>query len=125
MPHLADLILSEIARERYQPLKPKSLSRKLGIPAGRYGEFKETLNELLAQKRLEIGKNHKVQPVQPHGTVTGTYRSTSSGFGFVRPQPVNNQPSADIFIRAGCALDAATGDLVLVRITRRPDRRDL
>jgi ribonuclease R len=125
MPRLTDLILSEIARERYQPLKPKSLSRKLGIPADRYAEFKQALNELLAQKRLEIGKNRTVQPVVPHGTVTGTYRSTSGGFGFVRPQPVINQPGADIFIRAGHGLDAATGDLVLVRITRRPHRRDL
>jgi ribonuclease R len=125
MSRLADLILSEIARERYEPLKPKSLSRKLGIPAGRYGEFKEALHDLLAQKRIEIGKDHKVQPVQPHGTVTGTYRSTSGGFGFVRPQLINNQPSADIFIRAGHALDAVTGDLVLVRITRKPHRRDL
>ena len=76
MPDLEDQILAALARKSYEPLKPKALARKLGVPAPQYADFRRALRDLLQQGRIEIGKNHTVRPAPPHGTVTGTYRRT-------------------------------------------------
>jgi ribonuclease R len=125
MPDHEETILAALAKKNYQPLKPKALARKLGVPASQYVNFRRALKNLVSQKRIEVGKNHTVRPVQPHGTVTGTYRATSAGFGFVRPHPGDGTAGPEIYIAEGRALDAATGDDVLVRILRKPNRRDL
>jgi ribonuclease R len=125
MATLADQILALLARKTYQPLKPKALARKLGVTAVQYGNFRRTLRDLVREKRIEIGRNHMVRPVQPHGTVSGVYRRTGGGFGFVRPHAIDGHAGPEIHIRQGDALDAATGDEVLVRITRKPSRPDL
>ena len=120
MPNLEDLILSALARKSYVPIKPKALARKLNVPAPQYPDFRRTLRDLLQQGRIEVGKNHTVRPAPPHGTVTGTYRRTGTGVGYVRPQYVEGQPGTDVRIAESDALDAATGDVVLVRLTRKP-----
>jgi ribonuclease R len=122
---LAEKILSEIAKKNYHALKPKALARKLGIPSSAYSEFRQTLRELLKQNRIELGKNHTIRPLQPHGTVTGIFRRTSTGTGFVRPHAVDGQVGPEIMVRQPYTQDAATGDEVLVRITRKPSRPDL
>jgi ribonuclease R len=124
MPNLADQILAVLARKHYEPLKPKALARKLGVPARGYGEFRHVLRDLVRQKRVEFGRNHTVRPIQPHGTVTGVYRRTSGGLGFVRPHAVDGQAGPEVLIREADALDAATGDVVLVHLTRKPSRPD-
>lgn len=125
MPDLEERILTAIARKSYQPLKPKALARKLAISAGQYSHFRRVLQDLARQNRIELGKNHTVVPVRPHGTTVGVYRGTSSGFGFVRPHPLEGKVGPEVFIPSGKALDAATGDEVLVRVTRKPTRPDL
>jgi ribonuclease R len=120
--NLEEQILAAVARKSYQPLKPKALARKLALPAKDYSSFRWTLRELVKQGRLIIGKNHTVRPTPPHGTVTGIYRRTSTGTGFVRPHLIEGQAGPEILIRGEDALDAVTGDEVLVRITRKPSR---
>jgi ribonuclease R len=124
MPNLEDLILSATARTSYVPLKPKALARKLNVPAPSYPDFRRALRALLRAGRVEVGKNHTVRPAPPHGTVTGTYRRTGSGVGYVRPHYVEGQPTTDVRIAEQDALDAAAGDEVLVRLTRKPNRPD-
>lgn len=113
-------ILAALAQKNYSPIKPKALARRLGITAAHYGDFRRTLRSLVREGRAEIGKNHTVRPAQPHGTVTGIFRRTGSGLGFVRPHAINGTVSPEILIPEGHALDAVTGDEVLVRITRKP-----
>jgi ribonuclease R len=122
---LEDQILTAVARKNYQPLKPKALARKLGIPAKEYSAFRWSLRELVKQGRLVLGKNHTVRPTPPHGTVTGIYRRTSTGTGYVRPHVIDGQAGPEVLIRPENSLDAVTGDEVLVRITRKPNRPDL
>jgi ribonuclease R len=123
--NLEEQILAAVARKAYQPLKPKALARKIGVPAKDYGSFRWTLRELIKQGRLIVGKNQTVRPTPPHGTITGIYRRTSTGTGFVRPHLIDGQAGTEILIRQEHALDAVTGDEVLVRITRKPSRPDL
>jgi ribonuclease R len=122
MAKFQDQILALLARKNYQPLKPKALARKLGIPAKQYSRFRQTLRALANDRRIELAKNQKVLPLRPHGTVTGTFRRTAAGFGFVRPQFIDGHTGAEILIRKPDTLDAATGDEVLVRIIRQPKR---
>jgi ribonuclease R len=125
MADLATQILALIHRKSYQPVKPKALAQKLGIATPRYAEFRRALRELVHQGRLEIAKNHTVRAAPPHGTITGIYRKTSSGTGYVRPSTVEGQAGAEVRITEGDALDAATGDTVLVKLTRKPHRPDV
>src|SRR5207302_7807874 len=55
----------------------------------------------------------------------GIFRRTGSGFGFVRPKAVDGHAGPEILMREAGALDASTGDEVLVRITRKPTRPGL
>ncbi len=125
MPTLADQILAAVGRRSYHPLKPKALARKMGVPAPQYHDFRHALRELVHEGRLEFGRNHTVRPVAPHGTVTGTYHRTSTGTGYVKPHFVDGQPGKEIRVAEEHGLDAATGDVVLVKVLRRPNRPDL
>jgi ribonuclease R len=125
MAPLEDQILSAVSRKNYTPLKPKALARKLNVPSPQYADFRRALRALVKDGRVEIGKNHGVRPAQPHGTIAGSYRRTGTGVGYVRPHFVEGQSGAEIRVHEEDARDAATGDTVLVRITRKPSRPDL
>src|SRR5262245_37463677 len=99
MEDLEHQILAAVGRKNYKPLKPKALARKLGVPQRQYPVFRQALRELLRQGRLEAGKDHTVRAVPPHGTVTGTFRKTASGTGYVRPRAPDGTPAGpDILI---------------------------
>src|SRR4029077_5740116 len=48
-----------------------------------------------------------------------------TGLGFVRPHIVDGHAGLEVLIRPGNALDAVTGDEVLVRVTRKATRPGL
>src|SRR5260370_3520318 len=125
MPEFTDQIIAAVSKKNYEPLKPKALAGKPGVPQKQYGDFRRCLRDLLKQGRVEIGKNHAVRTSKPHGTITGVYRRTSTGAGFVRTHLVDGKAGPEIIIREGDGLDAATGDEVLVRVTRKPNRANL
>src|SRR5262249_22967565 len=112
-------ILAALARKNYQPLKPKALAKKLGVSGGRYDEFRKTLRDLVEKGRVQFGKSHTIRAAPAAGTMTGVYRRLSSGRGFVVPHAMDGAPRGpEISIAANDAHDAATGDEVLVRVTR-------
>ncbi|HEY2882509.1 MAG TPA: ribonuclease R [Pirellulales bacterium] len=56
--------------------------------------------------------------------MTGVFRRTGAGYGFVRPMGVRTADrSGDVFIAANLAMDAASGDTVLVAISKKRDIR--
>jgi ribonuclease R len=120
-----DQILVAVSRRNYQPVKAKALARRLGVSETDYRDFRRALKDLLRQGRLELGKNQTIRPAPPHGTAVGVFRRTSSGFGFVRPHPIEGRAGPEILVREDDALDAATGDEVLVKITKKPNRPGL
>lgn len=124
MPNLETKILTELSAKNYQPLKPKLLARKLGLKSSDYGAFRKVLKELIRQGRVALGKNHTIRQSQPHGTATGVFRKTESGFGFVRTYNADGSPGPEIFVPERGAGDAATGDTVLVRIRKKPSGSD-
>jgi ribonuclease R len=119
-------ILAVLARKNYVPLKPKALARKVGIRPADYPLFRKALRELVDRGKAQYGKSHTIRPGgMPADTVTGVFRRLASGRGFVRPSgPPGQSAPAEIAIGEDAALDAATGDEVLVRIDR-PARGEL
>jgi ribonuclease R len=125
--HMSDLqtrILTAIAHPNYQAVKPKALARKLGLPTEDHAAFKDALKELIRQGRVEIGKGNAVRPVGMHGTLTGIFRKTDAGFGFVRPNPDEGHKFNEVFIPADAVRDATTGDVVLVRLRQSRQRHE-
>ncbi|MCS7167041.1 MAG: ribonuclease R [Gemmatales bacterium] len=123
MKNLAETILQYVKRPNYQPVKVKVLARKLGIAAEAYAEFRRTVKELIQQGQLAWGRNHVVRLANAEAsegtTLIGVFHKTAAGFGFVRPHGVEKYGRGEIFIPSDQVGDAATGDEVLVRLTRR------
>ncbi|HEV3383363.1 MAG TPA: RNB domain-containing ribonuclease, partial [Gemmata sp.] len=122
MPDLQSQILHAVAARGYTPIKSKALAKRLGVANDTYPEFRKTVRELIRTGRLSLGRNQTIRAVDPHGTVMGIYRRTNAGHGFVRPKVVDGVFKPEVFIREDKALDASTGDEVLVRITREATR---
>src|SRR5579859_3867222 len=125
MPDIEEAILSTLAKKNYIALKPKELARRVGVSGGDYPAFRKVLRDLVSQGRVEMGKNHTIRRVQPHGTSTGIFRRTASGMGFVRPHAVDGKYGPEVLVYQENAADAATGDEVLIRIIRKPNRANL
>lgn len=122
MADLLSRLLNAVTAPSYTPLKAKPLFKRLNLPEESYPEFRKTVRELIRAGRLTLGRNNTLRAADPHGTVVGIYRRTSAGHGFVRPHTVDGVFKPEVYIRPDHALDAATGDEVLCRITRLPTR---
>jgi ribonuclease R len=123
MTDITTTILTTLSHKHYTPLKPKALARKLKVSDHDYPAFRKALKALAAEGRIELGRNHTVQSVDPAGTVVGTFRRTKSGAGYVRPHATNGAVvGPDVFIREDRTLDASTGDEVVVKLLRKAGR---
>jgi ribonuclease R len=118
MTDLPAKILHAVSAKSYNPIKPKALFKRLDLGEELYGEFRKTVRELVRSGRLAMGRNNTLRAVDARGTLMGVFRRTQAGHGFVRPHAVNGAFKPEIFVREDKALDAATGDEVLVRVTR-------
>ncbi len=114
-----DKISTHITNPDYQAVKPKVLARQLGVADEDYGEFRRALKDLAKQGQVEFGAGHSVRAVGTRDTVAGIFRQLPSGRAVVRPHPVDGQTPTEIVVAAEAALDASTGDEVLVKLTAR------
>src|ERR1700685_489819 len=117
---LAARITSAITARGGDSVTPKVLSKRLGLTKSEAAGLRRALRNLLKQGKIEYSKNHSLRAAGAHGTITGTFRRTSSGDGYVRPRPTEGVVGKDIFMHESDAQDAASGDDVFVKITRRP-----
>jgi ribonuclease R len=118
MSDLITRVLHAVSAKSYVPLKAKPLFKRLNLPEGDYPEFRRTVRELVRTGRLAMARNNTLRAGDAHGTVTGIFRRVASGHGFVRPHAVDGTFKPEVFIREDKSLDAATGDEVMVRVTR-------
>ncbi|MBP3958940.1 RNB domain-containing ribonuclease [Gemmata sp. G18] len=118
MSELLAKVLHAVTAKSYVPLKAKPLFKRLNLPDDEYPAFRKTVRELVRTGRLALARNNTLRAADVHGTVTGVYRRSASGHGFVRPHTVDGTFKPEIFIREDKALDAATGDEVMARVTR-------
>src|SRR5262245_62050148 len=118
MADLLSRILHAVTAQSYTPIKAKALFKRMNLGEDLYPEFRRTVRELVRTGRLAVGRNQTIRAADPHGTVVGTFRRTQAGHGFVRPHVVDGVFKPEVYIREDKSFDAATGDEVLVRITR-------
>ncbi len=126
MDDYADKVLGLVARPDYEPITLKAIARRLGIEHPEYAELRRTVKALVREGRLDVGKDKTLRlpsAVTGKSTVVGTFRRTSKGFGFVRPQGAHGDRSNDLYISAESAGDASTGDEVAVKIIRRSHKK--
>jgi len=119
MGRIHDQILQALSKRNYQPVKTRELARKLGHGGGSFGSFRQALADLVQQGRVEITRSQTIRKAGPQGTVVGTYRTLANGGGFVRPHAVDGNQAPEIRIFPENALDASTGDIVMVQILRK------
>ena len=126
MANLEEQILAAVARKSYQPLKPKALARKLGVPAPQYADFRRrpphpARNRAASRSaRTTPSAPPRRTAPSPGPTAAPARASASSG-----RTPIEGQSGPEVRIPEDDALDAATGDVVLVRLTRKPNRPDV
>ena len=124
---LEERLLAHVHRPQYQPVKPKVIARQLGLHTDdEKRQLKRAIKRLVKRGHLEYGRNHVVFPgtgkVKRAEEAIGTFRRTRRGDGWVVPRRVEEgPPPSDIFIPRRRSLDAATGDLVRVRLGRPRD----
>ncbi len=120
---LAARILAHVRAKNYKPVKPRVITKQLGLDESHRPEVRKAIKRLVKRGELAYGRNHVVRPVIGDASTTervGTFQSTASGYGFVRPRRVPGELAGpDIYIPASQTLDASTGDLVRVRIRGR------
>lgn len=110
------LICDLLEEEMYVPMKEKELAIFLQVAKEDREEFKQILDELLAEGRVVITKRGRYQ--KPENTFfTGTFVGTQRGFGFVEVEG----RAEDLFIPETCVNGAFPGDTVQVSLL--PGRR--
>ena len=78
-------IIKLMTRPNYQPLKKTALAKALGIMEKDRHKFREAVELLRQEGKVIIGGQNRIMLPAISGRVTGIYRATSKGFGFVRP----------------------------------------
>ncbi len=126
-------LLALVQEKGYKPVKPRVIAKQLKLDEEETRELKRVIKRLLKAGKVSYGANHLLGPPVAANSeekgyrVTGVFRRTDGGFGFVRP--AGSAPGADrtqdIYISKYDAGDAATGDTVLVRLKKKAEMRRL
>ena len=123
---LEELVLRHVQSPGYQPVKPRVIAKQLGLPEEQYRDLRRAIKGLVKSGKLAWGRKHLVTtpdqaPARPDRLlITGEFRRTAKGYGFVRPlgTPAATGRAEDIFIPARRTADASSGDIVKVRLQR-------
>ncbi|MCH2180573.1 MAG: ribonuclease R [Mariniblastus sp.] len=116
-------ILAVVQAGDYRPVKPKLIARKLKLDEAGERELKRSLKELVKRGEIAWGPKHLVlkatrKPKQ--NEIRGVFRRAAAGFGFVTPlDSTSTDRSEDIYIPRHKTEDAADGDTVRIRVSRR------
>ncbi len=123
---LSRRVVEHVNRPDYRPVKPRVIAQQLKLPEDQQATLKRVIKRLVQEGRLAFAANHLVIPAA--GTdaheLVGIFRRAMSGYGFVRPQGTRTSVgrAEDVFVPATRTKDAASGDLVRVRVRRRRSR---
>src|SRR5271170_3810869 len=124
MTDFADRALRLVAQPDYKPITLKAMARRLEIEADDYADFRATVKRLVKEGKLDIARDKTLRHPEKSGLITGLFRRSAKGFGFVRPQ--NSTSKTDhIYIPLEATRDASSGDEVAVKITKRSRREGM
>ncbi len=117
-------IINLLSTQNGEPLRAADMADRLNIPPEDRPAFEKAVDELATAGRVVLGEGRLIRLPAMGNKVTGTYRQTRGGFGFVIPEETNAH--GDLFIPIGENLDAVTGDVVTAKVIVRDkyDTRD-
>lgn len=106
-----ETILTFINDESYVPMKKKDIAAVLNIPFEDLTELENILTELENEGKIVLSSKNRYLPVDSADIMSGTFRGSGRGFGFVTPVE-----GEDIFIPPEDTGTAMDGDKVLLRL---------
>jgi ribonuclease R len=116
---LESAILQYVSQAGYTPVKPRVIAQQLGLAEHLYRDARHAVKRLVKAGKLAYGPNHVVglPTAAEMDRLTGVFRRTAKGHGYVAPAGVTRSDQReDIYIPERASADAASGDVVLVRI---------
>ena len=115
-------VLQLVRADDYRPVKPRAIAKKLGL-LEEERVVKKAIKRLIKQGAANWGPNHLVIPADAkpnRNEVVGVFRRAAAGYGFVTPETSTaTDRSDDVYIPKQKTLDAADGDSVKIRVSRR------
>jgi ribonuclease R len=124
MAEFADRVASLVAQPAYKPITLKAMARQFEVPADEYAEFRATVKRLVKEGKLDLAKDKTLRRPEQAGMIVGLFRRSAKGFGFVRPG-TSTSKTDHIYIPIEATRDAASGDEVAVKITKRARREGM
>ncbi len=116
----AERILRFVQAKGYKPQQVHELAEAMGIGVDEQGDFHAACKALMKTGRIVLGSRNALMLPAPGGKIIGTFRSNPRGFGFVIPDTPNSH--GDLYVPAGAAGGAITGDTVAARVLKRGKR---
>ncbi|MEX0777311.1 MAG: VacB/RNase II family 3'-5' exoribonuclease [Phycisphaeraceae bacterium] len=113
-------LLSHLKDRRYRPTRMEELAEDLGIQADELEEFGRSVQKLIDDGQLVIGRSETVVLPPMGGELIGSFRKAERGYGFIVPDsPVGH---GDLFVPAPYTAGAMTGDHVRAKVVHEPRR---
>jgi ribonuclease R len=124
MTDFADRVVRLVAQPGYKPITLKAMSRHFEISPDDYAEFRAAVKRLVKEGKLDVAKDKSLRLPEKSGLITGLFRRSAKGFGFVRPHGSTSKTD-HIYIPPEATRDASSGDEVAVKITNRSRREGM
>ncbi len=107
-------LLEHLAHGNYRPIFLRKIALEMRVGSDDRPAFEAAVERLLADERIEIGRDEKVRlPAMPD-EITGRFKQNPRGFGFVMPE--HPFQGGDLFIPPGQTGNAVSGDTVLAKV---------
>ncbi len=109
---MIDAVIEEINGELYVPMTMRELAEVIGVVAGQYDMFAEAVDALIKRGEIFETKKGKLIKSSESGLLSGEFRATTRGFGFLILE------GGDVFISRDNSHGAMNGDTVQVRLLK-------
>ncbi|MGD0785648.1 MAG: ribonuclease R [Sedimentisphaerales bacterium] len=113
-------IMTHLGHREYKPEKLSDIAKSLGIGRDEFEDFNKAFNQLRDEGLAIIGSKNMVSLPPVSGRVSGTFRGSRKGFGFVTPTERNSH--GDLFIPEDYTANAMTGDTVVAKVVKEARR---
>jgi ribonuclease R len=88
MSEIAERVMALLAEAHYRPITLKAMSRQLEVEPAHYPEFRRAVRDLIREGKVHLSRDKALRLPDRKGLLTGLFRRTAKGFGFVRPHHV-------------------------------------
>jgi ribonuclease R len=113
-------ILQHLADSRYRPQGIRDLAKSLGVDPDSFNLFETSVQQLIQQGQVVLGPSDTVIVPPPGREMTGTFRLSGRGFGFIVPDSPTEH--GDLFVPPPNTGGAMTGDRVRAKVIHESRR---